>query len=134
MKIFTTTQSHNIETQSPTASETWNTWESCKFATIASGESLLHRINFIMQKLDGEEWLPKGLKWQVQDGCDRIIESYRSGDLNPANAQRLVEELASTSYSYEDLTLQSSTLCQIRTLDLEMNDHLSQYDTHPRAV
>lgn len=51
-----------------------------------------------------------------------MMKLDREGLLNPSLAQSEIEKLATIAYEYNDLTLRSSTLCQIRALDMEMNE------------
>ncbi|MDQ8181116.1 hypothetical protein [Pelagicoccus sp. SDUM812005] len=131
MKAFLNLSSGQKSPQRPRPTTPWNPKTT---TTIPTPKAFAQRIKFILSKLDQENWLPRELKQNVRAGCARILEVQFSGKLSYTEARKLIENLASACYPYDELTLQSSTLCQIRTLDLEMNDRLPEYTVHSYAV
>lgn len=114
---------HSFTPSTPdTIRNSQDAWERSPFPTIQSSQSLLHRLRFIMQRQSRETWLPIHLRNRVNRCCQRLFDSYKARDLTPQKAQSEIEVLASIAYQYDDLTLRSSTLCQIRALDMELNE------------
>lgn len=106
------------------ASESLN-WDQVFLPTIDSSESLCLRVRYILSRLNTEKGLPVCLKREVTKTCSQILKAGHDKMLTPRRAQQLIEDLAAITYGYENLILSSSTLCQIRTLDLELHDRLN---------
>ncbi|MDQ8203981.1 hypothetical protein [Pelagicoccus sp. SDUM812003] len=115
-----------------------NEWSPRRFPTLKSSFSVCQRISFILENIQSEQWLPLELRSAIKRGCSRVLAAQLSGKLNCERARVLIEELAAATYAYEHLTLSSSALCQIRTLDLELNDRLGhnhqQVDDQPNPL
>lgn len=99
-------------------------WRKAPFKTIKSSSDLCSRLKFVLERMDGESWLPEGLQKKIRTGCFKIFERHIEGNLDPDSAKRIVENLSAAVTPFSDLTLSSNTLCQIRTLDLEMSECL----------
>ncbi|MBC2607137.1 hypothetical protein [Pelagicoccus albus] len=97
-------------------------WAKTELATLKTAADMKARTDFILAKLETESWLPKNLSTSIREKCQMIAALFKAGQLTPVNSRDIVEELAAITYPFDELVLRSSTLCQIRTLDLELND------------
>lgn len=109
-------------------------WARSNFPTVQSSYSLCQRIEFIIEKLNEEKWLPAKLKQAIRQRCTSVLNVHLKGKLCPATAKMLIEDLAACTFNKDDLVLHSSTLCQIRTLDLELQDSLDFSSNNQIAV
>ena len=105
-------------------------WSECAFPTIPDQAELAARLQYTLKRLDEETWLPIALRELVKPTCDSLIRRCCAGTLSTDEACARIERLADEAFAYDELILKSSVLCQIRTLDMELNDERYAADDH----
>lgn len=92
--------------------------------TIGSGAALLERMGFIVRRMQREPWLPIAIRSLIAEEYVAMRRLHDHSKLSMDNARDRVRRLALACFKYDDLTLRSATLCQIRALDLEFTGRL----------
>lgn len=92
--------------------------------TIDSGTALLDRMGFIVRRMQREPWLPIAIRSMIAEEYVAMRRLHDRSKLSMGDARDRVRHLALACFKYDELTLQSSTLCQIRALDLEFTGRL----------
>ncbi len=98
----------------------WRRTEPEPFCTVGTFEDLLQRLSFIVAALKEEPWLPLPARIAVLECALQLggIEDAAGADLRQASA--FVAEMAAACFRFDDLTLGSVVLRQVRVLDMEL--------------
>lgn len=94
------------------------------YPTLPNWEALVARLQFTLRRLDDEQWIPFDQRERFREACASIIRLARRNGTTLDTVRERVEALAALAFEFNEFTLQSSVLCQIRTLDMELNSHL----------
>lgn len=98
-----------------------SSWPSKRLMTLESVDALMERLDYIRSYIAKELWLPDEVISAFVKTHASLKRSHESRELDYPAARAEIQRLAAQCFAYDSLTLRSKTLCQVRTLDLELS-------------
>lgn len=95
-------------------------WEAPVDCSIRSAQDLINRIEYILEAIKEESWLPAALRVLMLDGILTLRNQYLANGLTYSEACNLVGQMALGCFYYNDLTMSSKALRHVRVLDMEL--------------